>query len=560
MPCRVSLLSLVALLCTITIVSCSSDASAWAAPVEKAWYTPPELLTVLAQRDGVRWALPETLAGRALVGGHEASADQLLDTACKQWGLAWRRSNGIVVVHRPNDERLKKLTSALQHGGREGSEAAWELGWLRDARALPALAEALAGKDVEVALAAAQAIEVLDRLIPLGRDERVDPLPPGRVSLAAAFPTKTDVAPLLDSPYPPLRAAALRLLLGQGGKAAENAQTRTASDSSLAVRLVRQQFLDTPPSAGQAAESKLKEPAPLPRDTEAVQAACARFVAELPDLAKQSAWESMRWRVRSMGEWSRRGQQPATEALTKLCRTKIQFGWFPGYVQMHLAATGSPEVVATLKELFPKANRATLSRGLEQGLSGNALLAFTRPYLQEQTLCYVTTRKAGREAIDDLLALAGRDHFPALDALGAVGGPKAVAELRVQFLKDGPESATRAFRSAKALGQIGSAGALDVLLAGTEGPSRFRRHAATLFLGRVGGPRASARLLELLDKDLDRLVRAAAADGLEQIGTAEARRCRAEVSPGGRRLAVDGLSAAESTLWPRLPQSTSGST
>ena len=169
-----------------------------------------------------------------------------------------------------------------------------------------------------------------------------------------------------------------------------------------------------------------------------------------------------------------------------------------------------------------KSIETTLVQGLEQGLSGNALLAFTRPYLQEQTLCYVTTRKAGREATDDLLALAGRGHFHALDALGAVGGPNAVAELRVQFFKDGPESGTRAFRSAKALGQIGSAGALDALLTSTKSPVRFRRHAATLFLGRIGGPRAVARLLELLDKDADRLVRAAAADGLEQVGTPEA--------------------------------------
>ena len=36
--------------------------------VAKAWYTPAELLTALAQRDGSRWALPETLSGRALVG------------------------------------------------------------------------------------------------------------------------------------------------------------------------------------------------------------------------------------------------------------------------------------------------------------------------------------------------------------------------------------------------------------------------------------------------------------------------------------------------------------
>ncbi|MBI1913426.1 MAG: hypothetical protein HYS12_01520 [Planctomycetes bacterium] len=29
-------------------------------PLEKAWYSPHELLPALARRDGIRWALPET--------------------------------------------------------------------------------------------------------------------------------------------------------------------------------------------------------------------------------------------------------------------------------------------------------------------------------------------------------------------------------------------------------------------------------------------------------------------------------------------------------------------
>src|SRR5437773_5668149 len=74
--------------------------------VSMAWYTPAELLTALAQRDGIHWALPETLSGRALVG-NAATTDVLLDDACRQWGLAWTRSNGVIVVHRAEGERLK---------------------------------------------------------------------------------------------------------------------------------------------------------------------------------------------------------------------------------------------------------------------------------------------------------------------------------------------------------------------------------------------------------------------------------------------------------------------
>ncbi len=210
---------------------------------DKAWYTPAELLTVLAQREGIRWALPETLAGRAFVGT-AAKTDAVLNAACEQWGLAWTRSDGVIVVQRANDERLKKLTAALEKGDHA---AAWELGWLRDGRALPPLADALAGMDAPLALAAAQAIEVLDTMVPLGQDELVDVVPLGRVSLAVAYPPRAKLAQLLDSPYPPIRAAALRLLLGQGGKVAEEAKTRMADDRSDPVQRVRQQILPTLP-------------------------------------------------------------------------------------------------------------------------------------------------------------------------------------------------------------------------------------------------------------------------------------------------------------------------
>jgi hypothetical protein len=183
---------------------------------------------------------------------------------------------------------------------------------------------------------------------------------------------------------------------------------------------------------------------------------------------------------------------------------------------MYLTSNGGAQVTARLKELFPKAERGTLSRGLEKGLYGKAFLAFTGPYLNEQTICYVTARKAGREAHDDLLAWAGRGNIPALDALGIIGGPEATAALRTQLQKD--DGSTRIFRSAKGLARIGSSEALDALLAASESKVRVRRHAAALSLGQIGGPKAAARLHDLVTKDTDRLVRAAAADGLEQIG------------------------------------------
>lgn len=497
-------------------------------PIDKGWYNPVELLTVLAERDGIRWAMPETLTGRALVGGEETTTDALLDAACKQWGLTWQRSNGIVVVHRADDERLKKLTADLEKGD---AAAAWELGWLRDARALPVLAAALTSQDAPRALAAAQAIEVLDITIPLGRTERVDPLPPGRVSLAAALPPKSDLLPLLESPYPPIRAAALRVLLGQGGKSAEEAKAKTDGDRSVAVQNVRQQFLFAP-RADKNPGKRVPLPPP-PKDPGELKAACAKMIEELPGLEKQSAWAEMTRRAEILSAWSRAGQDVASDALGDLTATKLQQGWYPGQVQKYLASSGSERVKIKIKEIMPKAAHPYIVRGLEESYYGDNLVALTGPYLSDQTVCYVTTRKAGREALDRLLELApkcgfkgdygGTGDFAAIDALGVIGGPKAVAVLRQTLEKEEEHSATAAFRSAKALGQIGSAEALDALLAAADSPALLRRHAAVLFLGRIGGPKAAAKLKEVLEKDNARLVRAAAADGLDQIGTTDAR-------------------------------------
>ncbi len=105
---------------------------------------------------------------------------------------------------------------------------------------------------------------------------------------------------------------------------------------------------------------------------------------------------------------------------------------------------------------MPKADRAFIVRGLEESYCGADLVALTGPYLDEQTVCYVTTRKAGRQALDLLLPLAEKGNVAAIDALGVIGGPKAVAALRRTLNKDEPRSATLAFRSAKALARAGT--------------------------------------------------------------------------------------------------------
>ena len=493
-----------------------------AGPLEKKWQPLHELMAALAERDGLRWAMPETLAGRVLVGGEALTARAALDEACPQAKLAWAEANGVVLVHRPDDARLKELSATLPAGGAKAAEAAWELGWLRDARAVPALAEALGGKDPAVALAAAQAVEVLCKSIPLGRTDRVEPALPGRVELAAASPPKADLAPLLDSPYPAVRAAAARLMLGQGGAPAEAAKTKTAADKSFLVEQVRQQALFGSAAAGKP-RPKSDLP-PVPKTEEEVKAACDKLFAELSPLGKASEWEQMRRRARILAAWANTGNDYAFETLVRCTRFEQgNCSWFPPYAQKCLTSVGGEKAVAKLKEIMPGADHAAVSRFLEQWTWGQGMLEFTKPYLGEQTVCCVSAWKAGREGLDDFLALAGKSSYPypAVDALAVIGGPKAVALLRELMLKEEKGSGTLAFRSAKALGQIGGAEALAALLAAADAPERQRRHAAVLFLGRIGGPEAVRKLAEVLGKDPERLVRAAAADALEQIGAKE---------------------------------------
>jgi HEAT repeat protein len=486
------------------------------AALEKAWYSPHELLPALATRDGIRWAMPEALAGRAWVGG-DVTYKAALDDACKEWKLNWTEANGVVVVYFEHP-RFKEWTAALAKGD---TEAAWELGWSRDARAIPPLAEALASKQPPLALAAAQALDTLLTEIPLGREERVAPVLPGRVCLARAFPPKVDLLPLLDAPYPRVRAAALRVLLGQD-KPAEAVLAKTLTDRSPVVQHVRQQFLFKP--VAEKEPRKIK-PLPVPPKDEADRkAAIAKMLEELPRLEKQSAWEEMVWRADTLARWSRLGHSEATEALIELTGTKLQQFWYPGIVQKNLATSGGDRVRAAVKELVPKALRSYMVRGLEESYWGEELVALTGPHLGEQTVCLVTARKAGREALDLIVPLAEKGDRDAIDALAVIGGPKAVATLYKLLMKDEVQSATLAFRSAKALGHIGTADALDHLHATDADKSLHRRHAVVMALGRIGGIKAEVRLKQLAeDQNEARLVRAAAADGLEQIGTKGAR-------------------------------------
>ena len=154
------------------------------------------------------------------------------------------------------------------------------------------------------------------------------------------------------------------------------------------------------------------------------------------------------------------GASEATEALIELTGTKLQQFWYPGIVQKNLATSGGDRVRAAVKELVPKSLRSYMVRGLEESYWGDDLVALTGPYFSEQPVCLVTVRKAGREALDLIIPLAEKGDRDAIDALADIGGLKAVATLYKLLMKDEVQSATLAFRAAKALGHIGTADAL----------------------------------------------------------------------------------------------------
>src|SRR5262249_42028950 len=140
-----------------------------------------------------------------------------------------------------------------------------------------------------------------------------------------------------------------------------------------------------------------------------------KMADELPGLEKQSAWEEMTRRAEILSAWSRAGHEEASDTLGELTATKVQPGWYPGIVQKCLASSGSERVKAKIKEVLPRATRDLFMRGLEESYYGDDLVALAGPYLSEQTVCYVTTRKAGREALDLLVPLAEKGSLSASD-------------------------------------------------------------------------------------------------------------------------------------------------
>src|SRR5215831_5741561 len=130
--------------------------------LETRWWSVREFGFRAAEAANLRFAVADGISGRARVGGQNIPLSQLLADFEKQTGIRAERIGGNIVFHRPHETRRRELEATLAAGGEAAVRAAWLLGWLKDAHAWPALVKAAAGRDVDVALAAAQALRRLD--------------------------------------------------------------------------------------------------------------------------------------------------------------------------------------------------------------------------------------------------------------------------------------------------------------------------------------------------------------------------------------------------------------
>jgi HEAT repeat protein len=141
---------------------------------------------------------------------------------------------------------------------------------------------------------------------------------------------------------------------------------------------------------------------------------------------------------------------------------------------------------------------------------------------------YFAARSIGQhgysESLDDLMRLAQTDtarqvRIAAVDALGQIGGPRAVAVLAA--LVESPEADLMS-AALKALGHIGHPDALPPLLEALRSADQARRLRGLAALGERGGEGVAETLQWVAAADTDAAVVQAAIDGLARMATADA--------------------------------------
>lgn len=503
------------------------------------WRATRQVVQQAAEQAGFRWAMPATVSRKAFTGSAEGKATpagELLRDLAKKTGLTAEMLNGVVVVHEPAKETARWVGNLAGDEQRQKLVAIAELGWSRDVRAWPALTRTVVGADLELALAAAQALRRLEgekaldwRLHGLSAEDpefvpMSDPVAPWQAPLGSLFPDTVPaeaVERLASSTYLPLREAGARLTAALGPKGQPLCR-KLADDPSPLVRVAADRTLAA------WARPKKGEPKPTRKPSDSKP----WWEQPPPDLklaARQLAEAKEHDTV-----WRLLGRRVAYESSPEAIRVMLEHGK-SGTRWSHIVSRplaefcGGPEVVAWLKdasakgELYYDHQQGWALWGLSALQDGEALAHSLRPALEGRAFWaapveFTAASGAGRHALPLLLArMETRGHW-VCRALGYVGGPEAADALIAQLGNPDPGVAVAA---AKGLGDLAALAGVRPLIEQLRHEDRLRRHWVVLGLGRIGGPDAARALTELLaveEKRQDRLVRKAAAELLKELG------------------------------------------
>jgi len=502
------------------------------------WRAVRQIVQPSSEQAGFRWAMPNTVSRKAYVGNNDGTplpAAELLQAIAKQTGLSVEIIDAVIVVHLPEPMKLKEALAAIGGQDRKATLAAIsELGWSRDARAWPELAHIAVGSDIELSLAASQALRRLDgekaldwRMHGVSADDpefvpMAEPAQPWQVSLGVAFPKTVSVEAvekLATSTWIPQREAAARLTacLGEKGKAI---CTKLATDPSPIVKGAAVRTLvawaepvkgPRPPLKRDGQKSWWEQPLPDLKDA-------AKLLGEAKD--HDTMWRLLGRRV---------AYESTTDAIKVMLDTGRGTNQWKYMVSRPLAEwCGGPEVLVWLRTAASESDPyrsipGWALWGLSAMQDGDELAKSLQPALEGRAMWaappeFNAASGAGRSALPSLMTRMEQRGQWVCTGLGHIGGPEAVETLIDKLDHKDPGVAVAA---AKGLGDTAAIAGVKPLIVQLKHENRLRRHWAVLGLGKIGGPDASAALVELLreeEKRKDRLVRKAAAELLKEIG------------------------------------------
>ncbi|PCJ60539.1 MAG: hypothetical protein COA79_08175 [Planctomycetota bacterium] len=499
--------------------------------LEKRWWNQHHFGWRLARSLGKPFAIVDGISGRARVGGTNVGAQDLTDSFEKQTGIKSELINGVLLLHRPNQSKRLLLEKELLKEGLVGQEAAWNLGWLKDARAIPALAKTIAGKDISKALAAAQALKRLEgeEDFNLQRWILAFTIEPKKKlkndlfqrPLTACFPkclSIDEINGLSISSWIPLREAAARLCPTLGESGLELAKT-LSKDPSFWVR--------------QAAQRSLRA---WKKPTKGFEVYAPKL--SMPDMALNfNLFMKVGDRVAERGSGELLAAFGSDEDLKKF----IDLAFNHKNIHLKLRAwaaitanSGGPLALEAFKtysntQIRGFRNMAAGSYGLCMLLDGETLTKALTPRLKKPVWSLsaelLLARYGGPSAINPL---KGNIHwkwfsydYPKIErgyvaavAIGYVGGLKSIDILSPLLKLDDLSTAISAVRG---LGETGLGKAVQPLVEGLKNTNRIIRNRSVLALGKIGGDDSIKAIKNLLKVEKEYLVLKAAVETLKEL-------------------------------------------